>query len=80
MHGWRSVGTIPWMAPEVVKQEDFLLASDIWSVGCTVHELITGAPPFFDFQPMQVSVLHLHTLPHTFLSLQSLTLTLSYTL
>ena len=27
-------------------------ASDIWSVGCTVIELLTCAPPYYDLQPM----------------------------
>lgn len=27
-------------------------ASDIWSVGCTVIELLTCIPPYFDLQPM----------------------------
>ena len=50
------VGTPYWMAPEIIQMSGFTTSADIWSVGCTVHELITGAPPFFDFQPMQVSV------------------------
>lgn len=27
-------------------------ASDIWSVGCLIIELLTGYPPYFDLQPM----------------------------
>lgn len=27
-------------------------ASDIWSVGCTVIELLTCSPPYYDLQPM----------------------------
>lgn len=27
-------------------------ASDIWSVGCTVIELLTCLPPYYDLQPM----------------------------
>jgi serine/threonine protein kinase len=44
------VGTIPWMAPEVVKQEEFCQASDIWSVGCTLIELATQERPWPEFK------------------------------
>lgn len=27
-------------------------ASDIWSVGCLIVELLTGSPPYYDLQPM----------------------------
>jgi len=46
------VGTPYWMAPEVIEMTSISPASDIWSVGCTAIELLTGAPPYFDLQPM----------------------------
>ena len=27
-------------------------ASDIWSVGCLIVEVLSGAPPYFELQPM----------------------------
>ena len=41
----RVVGTPNWMAPEIIQMSGFTTAADIWSVGCTVLELTTGAPP-----------------------------------
>ncbi len=39
------VGTPYWMAPEVIeKRSQHNSACDIWSVGCTVIELLTGKP------------------------------------
>jgi len=39
-------GTTNWMAPEVAAQKDSGRAADIWSVGCTVLEMLTGVPPW----------------------------------
>ena len=46
------VGTPYWMAPEVIEMVGVTAASDIWSVGCLAVELLTGAPPYYDLQPM----------------------------
>ncbi|EPS43216.1 hypothetical protein H072_2794 [Dactylellina haptotyla CBS 200.50] len=47
------VGTPYWMAPEVIELVGATTASDIWSVGCTVIELLAGNPPYYDLSPMQ---------------------------
>ncbi|KAH1074019.1 hypothetical protein J1N35_026347 [Gossypium stocksii] len=46
------VGTPYWMAPEVIEMSGVSAASDIWSVGCTVVELLTCVPPYYELQPM----------------------------
>ena len=43
-------GSIPWMAPEVVKQTKHGRKSDIWSFGCTILEMITGKPPWCGYK------------------------------
>jgi serine/threonine protein kinase len=45
-------GTPYWMAPEVIEMGGASFASDVWSAGCVVVELLTGQPPYFDMQPM----------------------------
>ena len=42
------VGTPYWMAPEVIEMSGATDRSDVWSVGCTVIELLTGSPPYAD--------------------------------
>jgi len=42
-------GSIPWMAPEVIKQDGHGRRSDIWSLGCVVIEMATARNPWGSF-------------------------------
>ena len=46
------VGTPYWMAPEIIQLSGATSASDIWSVGCTVIELLQGRPPYHNLAAM----------------------------
>ena len=52
LHESSVVGTPYWMAPEVIELSGATTASDIWSLGCTVIELLDGRPPYHELQPM----------------------------
>ncbi|PHH69933.1 hypothetical protein CDD80_6349 [Ophiocordyceps camponoti-rufipedis] len=46
------VGTPYWMAPEIIQLSGASSASDIWSVGSTVIELLQGKPPYHNLAAM----------------------------
>lgn len=45
-------GTPNWMAPEVIEMKGACYKSDIWSLACTITELLTGKPPYADLISM----------------------------
>ncbi len=58
--GKKTVIGNPWyMSPERAKGEDGDARSDIYSLGCTLYQLITGDPPFDDSSPKAILKAHL---------------------
>ncbi|XP_038047208.1 mitogen-activated protein kinase kinase kinase 2-like isoform X2 [Patiria miniata] len=51
--GIKSVtGTPYWMSPEVINGVGYGRKADVWSVGCTVVEMLTTKPPWADYEAM----------------------------
>ncbi|KAJ2158146.1 Protein kinase of the Mitotic Exit Network [Coemansia sp. RSA 552] len=46
------VGSPYWIAPEVLLLKGSTAASDIWSLGCTIVQLVSGKAPYQDLPPM----------------------------
>lgn len=42
----RMLGSVPWMAPEVITESGAGRKADIWSLGCTVIEMLSGKRPW----------------------------------
>ena len=47
-------GTPYWMPPEVIKRAGHNRFADIWSLGCTVYEMLTKHPPWSDKKDISV--------------------------
>ena len=53
------LGTLDYLAPELIQGEPAGPASDIYSLGCVVFACVAGAPPFATESILEISVAHL---------------------
>jgi serine/threonine-protein kinase len=57
------MGTLDYLAPELIRGEAATPASDIYAFGCVVYESITGAPPFGGKSLFEIGAAHLSATP-----------------
>ncbi len=59
----RVVGTPVYMSPEVITKEGLSPASDLYSLGVILYEMMVGEPPFFEKDAIGTMYRHLHEQP-----------------
>ncbi len=57
------IGTIYYMSPEQIKGKNVNRVSDIYSIGCTIYDMLTGQPPFDSKNEFDVMQGHLKENP-----------------
>eukprot|EP00736_Rhodelphis_marinus_P012247 Rmarinus@m.29141 len=57
-------GTPMFMAPEVVRENHYGKPADIWSLGCTVVEMLSASLPYSEFQTPMAALFHIGTKGH----------------
>jgi serine/threonine-protein kinase len=57
------LGTIDYLAPEVIRGEEPTAASDIYAFGCLVYACVAGRPPFGGRGLLQIGIGHLDEKP-----------------
>ena len=59
----RVVGTVDYLAPEVIRGEPATPASDVYALGCVAYECLAGAAPFAELDFNETCLAHLETEP-----------------
>ena len=56
-------GSPHYLAPELAMGHSPIPASDVYSIGVMLYEMLTGVPPFHDADPHKLALMHVHDVP-----------------
>ena len=59
----RAAGTPEYMAPEQIEGKPFDARLDVYALGCTAYEMLTGLPPFCKGSTLAIIQAHIEDLP-----------------
>jgi serine/threonine-protein kinase len=59
----QALGSMDYMAPEQIRGAEVSAPTDVYALGCVMHECLSGTPPFADRQGMRVLWAHLQEDP-----------------
>lgn len=59
----QAMGTLDYMAPELIRGKPATPATDVYALGCVVYECIAGTPPFGDRSVFEIGTAHLEEEP-----------------
>jgi serine/threonine protein kinase len=59
----QAMGTLDYMAPELIRGKPASPATDVYAFGCVVYECIAGTPPFADRSVFEIGTAHLEEEP-----------------
>ena len=57
------IGTLDYLAPELIRGEPATPASDLYALGCVAYECVVGAAPFADKTFFEIGMAHLEEVP-----------------
>jgi serine/threonine protein kinase len=59
----QALGSVDYMAPEQIRGDSVSAATDIYALGCVMHECMCGQPPFAEVKGMRILWAHLQDEP-----------------
>jgi serine/threonine protein kinase len=65
------VGTVDYLAPELIRGRPATHASDVYALGCVLYECFTGAPPFAGRPYVDALVAHVRDEPRSLTDLRA---------